>query len=72
MTESKKNCQGEKQARNNQKHQGGNAMSTSVIKDEKTLSEVIDSVLEHVSIDMQGECNEKMVTVQSLPFIKGG
>ncbi len=36
-------------------------MSTPVINDEQTLSEVIDSLLEHVSIDMQGECNEEMV-----------
>jgi hypothetical protein len=36
-------------------------MSTPVINDEKTLREVIDSLLEHVSIDIQGECHEEMV-----------
>jgi putative transposase len=36
-------------------------MSTPVINDEQTLNEVIDSLLEHVSIDMQGECDEETV-----------
>ncbi len=36
-------------------------MSTSVLTDEQTLDEVIDCLLEHVSIGMQGECDEETV-----------
>ncbi len=36
-------------------------MSTQVLTDEHTLDEVIDCLLEHVSIDMQGQCDEETV-----------
>ncbi len=36
-------------------------MSEQVLTDEHTLDEVIDCLLEHVSIDMQGECDEETV-----------
>lgn len=36
-------------------------MSKQVLTDEHTLDEVIDCLLEHVSIDMQGECDEETV-----------
>lgn len=36
-------------------------MSSQVLTDEQTLDEVIDCLLEHVSIDMQGECDEETV-----------
>lgn len=36
-------------------------MSEPVLTDEQTLREVIECVLEHVSIDMQGECDEETV-----------
>jgi putative transposase len=36
-------------------------MSSQVLTDEQTLNEVIDCLLEHVSIDMQGECDEETV-----------
>ena len=41
--------------------QGGREMSKQVLTDEQTLDEVIDCLLEHVSIDMQGECDEETV-----------
>ena len=36
-------------------------MSEPVLTDEHTLTEVIECLLEHVSIDMQGECDEETV-----------
>jgi putative transposase len=36
-------------------------MSEPVLSDEQTLHEVIECLLEHVSIDMQGECDEETV-----------
>jgi hypothetical protein len=36
-------------------------MSERVLPDERALSEVIECLLEHVSIDMQGECDEETV-----------
>ena len=36
-------------------------MSERVLTDEQSLNEVIDCLLEHVSIDMQGECDEETV-----------
>jgi len=36
-------------------------MSNQVLTDEQTLDEVIDCLLEHVSIDMQGDCDEETV-----------
>lgn len=36
-------------------------MSKCVLTDEQALDEVIDCLLEHVSIDMQGECDEETV-----------
>jgi putative transposase len=36
-------------------------MSERVLTDEQALDEVIDCLLEHVSIDMQGECDEETV-----------
>jgi hypothetical protein len=41
--------------------QAGREMSERVLRDEHALNEVIDCVLEHVSIDMQGECDEETV-----------
>ncbi len=34
-------------------------MSTTVLSDEQTLDTVIETLMEHVSIDMQGECDEE-------------
>ena len=34
-------------------------MSTVVLTDEQTLEEVIESLVEHISVDMQGDCTEE-------------
>jgi hypothetical protein len=38
---------------------GGNVMSQQVLSDEQTLEQMLECLVEHVSIDMQGECTEE-------------
>ena len=42
-------------------HEEGDMMTTPILTDEHTLEEVLECLLEHVSIEMQGDCTEEML-----------